>query len=85
VKEFLVLKCLLDGNYDDLLKSFGIDKKKTTFEVEKYLGRKLQKAPEPQQPSNMAKAPVQNALPNMSDGDAFAFFNSLAQPKDPPV
>jgi hypothetical protein len=48
VKEFLVLKCILDGNYDELLRSFGIDKKKTTFEVEKYLGRKLHKTPEPQ-------------------------------------
>lgn len=48
VKEFLVLKCLLDGNYDELLKSFGIDKKKNIFEVEKVLGRKLHKAPEPQ-------------------------------------
>lgn len=46
VKEFLVLKCLLDGNYDELLKSFGIDKKKNVFEVEKCLGRKLNKTPE---------------------------------------
>ena len=34
----------------------------------------------------MAKAPAQNALPNMSDGDAFAFFNSLSQAEaKPPV
>jgi hypothetical protein len=39
--EFKVLKCLLENNFDDLLKQFGIDKKKAVFDVEKYLGRKL--------------------------------------------
>jgi hypothetical protein len=39
--EFKVLKCLVDENYDSLLKQFGIDKNKAIFEVEKFLGRKI--------------------------------------------
>jgi hypothetical protein len=39
--EFKTLKCLLEDNYTDLLKQFGIDENKTIFEVERYLGRKL--------------------------------------------
>mmetsp|Transcript_3055 Transcript_3055/g.5154 ORF Transcript_3055/g.5154 Transcript_3055/m.5154 type:complete len:196 (-) Transcript_3055:2161-2748(-) len=31
--EFKVLKCLLDRNFDDLLKQFGFDKSKALFEV----------------------------------------------------
>lgn len=41
--EFRVIKCLLEGNYDDLLKSFGVDKNKALFELEQYLGRKVVK------------------------------------------
>ena len=37
------MKCLLDNNYDALLKDFGIDKKKAIFEVERFLGRKIQR------------------------------------------
>ena len=44
--EFKVLKCLIDNNYDDLLTQFGIDKNKATFEVERYLGRKLNRPQE---------------------------------------
>lgn len=43
--EFKVLKCLLEDNYDALLKQFGIDKNKAVFEVERYLGRKLNRPP----------------------------------------
>jgi hypothetical protein len=46
--EFKVLKCLLEENYDALLKEFGIDKKKAVFEVERFLGRKLNRAKEEQ-------------------------------------
>lgn len=35
------MKCLIEDDYDDLLKSFGIDKKKALFEVERFLGKKL--------------------------------------------
>ena len=41
IMEFKVLKCLIEDDYDDLLKSFGIDKKKALFEVERFLGKKL--------------------------------------------
>jgi len=44
--EFKVLKCLLEENYDALLKQFGIDKNKAQFEVERFLGRKLNKPKE---------------------------------------
>jgi len=47
--EFKVLKCLLESNYDDLLRQFGIDKKKAVFDVEKFLGRKLNR-PQEQSP-----------------------------------
>lgn len=56
--EFKVLKCLIEKNYDDLLKQFGIDKNKATFEVERYLGRKLNR-PQENQPQ-MPQKPVQN-------------------------
>jgi hypothetical protein len=39
--EFKVLKCLIENNYDEILKQFGIDKNKASFEVERYLGRKF--------------------------------------------
>jgi len=39
--EFKVLKCIIENDYDPLLKQFGIDKKKATFEVERFLGKKL--------------------------------------------
>jgi hypothetical protein len=44
--EFKTLKCLLDNNYDGILKEFGIDKNKATFEVERYLGKKLNRPQE---------------------------------------
>jgi hypothetical protein len=39
--EFKVLKCIIENEYDPLLKQYGIDKKKTTFEVERFLGKKI--------------------------------------------
>jgi hypothetical protein len=39
--EFTVMKCIFKQNYTELLKKFGIDKVKTTYEVEKFLGRKI--------------------------------------------
>lgn len=44
--EFKVLKCLIDNNYDDLLRQFGIDKNKALFEVERFLGRKVNRPSE---------------------------------------
>lgn len=55
--EFRVIKCLLEGNFDDLLKSFGVDKNKTLFEVERYLGRKVAK-PQPEVSQQAAPKPV---------------------------
>jgi hypothetical protein len=40
--EFKVLKCLIENDYDEILKQFGIDKNKAAFEAERYLGRKSQ-------------------------------------------
>jgi len=48
--EFKVMKCLIENNYDALLKQFGIDKNKAIFEVEKFLGRKLNRQPDPVAP-----------------------------------
>jgi hypothetical protein len=39
--EFKVLKCLIENDYDEILKQFGIDKNKAAFEAERYLGRKF--------------------------------------------
>ena len=44
------MKCLIENNYDALLKQFGIDKNKAIFEVEKFLGRKLNRQPDPVAP-----------------------------------
>ena len=46
VLEFKALKCLLSDNYDELLKLFGFDQNKTLFEVERVLGRKLERPQE---------------------------------------
>lgn len=40
------MKCILLKKYDDLQKMFGFDPKKHISEVEKYLGKKLQKPTE---------------------------------------
>ena len=76
--EFKVLKCLLEENYDALLKQFGIDKKKTIFEVERFLGRKLNRPKEEQAVAQ--NKPVQNTvmqshLPVMSAEGAADFFS----------
>ena len=44
--EFKVLRCLFENNYDPLLKQWGIDKKKAMFEVERFLGRKINRPQE---------------------------------------
>jgi hypothetical protein len=41
--EYKVLKCLIEDNCDSLLRSFGIDKNKAIFEVERFLGTKIKK------------------------------------------
>lgn len=41
--EFTVISSLFKNNYNDLFKLFGFDKNKIIYEVEKYLGRKLNK------------------------------------------
>jgi hypothetical protein len=43
ILEFKALKCLLMDNYEELLKLFGFDQNKTLFEVERVLGRKLER------------------------------------------
>jgi len=39
--EFVALNCLHLKQYDELFRMFGFDKTKLTFEVEKFLGRKI--------------------------------------------
>jgi hypothetical protein len=75
--EFKVLKCLLEENFDDLLKEFGIDKNKAAFEVERYLGRKINR---PQEPQVAAPAQqIQSNLPTMTAEGAADFFSQLGQ------
>lgn len=83
--EFKVLKCLIEDNYDDLLKLFGIDKNKAVFEVEKLLGRKLNR-PQDNQPQAIQK-PIQNtllqaSLPSMTAEGAADFFSQLGQKEE---
>lgn len=80
--EFKVLNCLLEGNYDDLLKQFGIDKNKAAFEVERYLGRKLNRPQESQQqvaPKPVHNSLIQSNLPSMTAEGAADFFSQLGQ------
>jgi hypothetical protein len=79
--EFKVLKCLIDNNYDDLLRQFGIDKNKALFEVERFLGRKVNRPSEQQQ---VTQKPAQNThlqsnLPSMTAEGAADFFSQLGQ------
>ena len=75
------MKCLIENNYDDLLKQFGIDKNKAAFEVERYLGRKLNRPQENQQ--QVLQKPVQGVmqanLPSMTAEGAADFFSQLGQ------
>jgi len=85
--EFKVLKCLLENNYDALLKQFGIDKNKAVFEVERFLGRKLNRPKESEQ--QVAPKPIQNTviqsnLPAMSAEGAADFFSQLGQKDQQP-
>lgn len=75
--EFKVLKCLLEENFDDLLKEFGIDKNKAAFEVERYLGRKINR-PQEQQVAAPAQQ-IQSNLPTMTAEGAADFFSQLGQ------
>jgi len=76
--EFKVLKCLIEENYTDVLKQFGIDENKAVFEVERYLGKKVNRPQEQQQVAQKA-APVsiQSNLPAMSAEGAADFFSQL--------
>ena len=80
--EFKVLKCLLEENYDALLQQFGIDKKKTQFQVEKFLGRKMNKPkeePQVAQNKTVQSSVMQSNLPVMSAEGAADFFSQLGQ------
>ena len=39
--ELMALKSLASDSFDDLLKEFGFDKKKVTFEAERFLGKQI--------------------------------------------
>jgi len=41
--EFLAIHSIHNKQYDDLFKLFGFDKVKLSYEVEKYLGKKIAK------------------------------------------
>lgn len=41
--EMVALKCRFYKNYDELLKMFGFEKNKVVTEVERFLGKKLNK------------------------------------------
>ena len=41
--ELLAVKSLAAGNVDGLLKEFGFDKKKVTYEVERFLGKQIKR------------------------------------------
>ena len=57
--ELLAVKSLADGNVDALLKEFGFDKKKVTFEVERFLGKQIKRQEEaPRTNSTLNKPPV---------------------------
>lgn len=41
--EYLAIRAMVLRDHTELLKEFGIDQKKITFEVERYLGKQIQK------------------------------------------
>lgn len=47
--EILALKTLQTGDFEIMLREFGFDRKKVTFEVEHFLGKQIQKQPEQKQ------------------------------------
>ena len=85
--EYKVLKCMFEENYDNLLKQFGIDRNKAVFEVERFLGRKLNRHQDNQQ--QVQQKPVQNSmmqsnLPSMTAEGAADFFSQLGQNQNQP-
>ena len=46
--EFLAIRAMALGDRSELMKDFGIDQKKITFEAERFLGKQIQKQAEPQ-------------------------------------
>ena len=78
------MKTLAAGNFDSLLKEFGFDKTKVTFEVERFLGKQIKRQAEaPTQNSVLNKPPVVTENPFVQDftaltaEDASDFFNQL--------
>jgi hypothetical protein len=82
--ELLAVKSLAAGSVDGLLKEFGFDKKKVTFEVERFLGKQIKRQEEaPRQHSVLNKPPVVTENPFVQDFTALTaegavdFFNQL--------
>jgi hypothetical protein len=82
--EYKVLKCLIEDNYDSLLRSFGIDKNKAIFEVERFLGTKIKKEQQRAEPQvQKSNALMQSNLPSMTAEGAADFFSQLGQKEQP--
>jgi hypothetical protein len=76
-QEYIVMKSLHLGKFDDLLKSFGFDKTKIVQEVERVLGRKLLKPKQEQAPVPQKPAQVKQEFKPMTAESAADFFNQL--------
>jgi hypothetical protein len=83
--EFLAIRAIAMGDKTDLLKEFGIDQKKISFEAERYLGKQISKHNEPQvkrpnQPVITAN-PIASNLGSLDAQGAADFFANLGSQK----
>jgi len=88
----IALKSLAVGSQEDLLKEFGFDSKKVTFEAEHFLGKQIKvvshedsskKGGRLNQPPVVTENPFANDLDNLSQEGAFDFFNKLGNQPQP--
>lgn len=87
--EILAINSIVNRNPESLLKTFGFDNKKVTFEVERYLGKPLKKQKEAEEEVNRSNSktaknppivtenPFATDLGEMTTEGAFDFFNTL--------
>ena len=83
--EMIALKSLSTNNQEDLLKEFGFDSKKVTFEAERYLGKEISVSKKPEDNSGrhldnkamVTENPFAEEMDTMSADAAADFFSQL--------
>lgn len=78
--EMIALKSLATGSQEDLFKEFGFDRKKVTFEAERFLGKQIKRDDDSSRnlldkPPVVTENPFAKDLTDLSSEGALDFFN----------